>query len=184
MSWFLERTTLIVSIFGLNFPFKVHFLENLGEKTPKCFPAASFSCVFWRNFYRSNVVPQSNSTTALRYTPASSIMFSVIKAYWDFIKVNSGLFRDSQPSVWPLHILNQLTRHIQKHRALFSHIQARTLCNACICRNLVYSESWNTQNSSIIASLHLESCQIYAFTNIQSSDILKTRHIFRTLAKI
>ena len=28
----------------------------------------------------------------------------------------------------------------------------KTLCNACICRNLAYSEFWNIQNPSIIAS--------------------------------
>ena len=36
---------------------------------------------------------------------------------------------------------------IQPYSGIF-----RTLCNAYICRNLTYSESWNIQNASIIES--------------------------------
>ena len=35
-----ERKPLIVFIFGLNYPFKMQFYKDLGEKTPKCFHAA------------------------------------------------------------------------------------------------------------------------------------------------
>ena len=57
----------------------------------------------------------------------------------------------------------------------------RTLCNACIRRNLAYSESWNIQNSFIIASQRIFRILSYLrkFSNIQNSDIFKTRHIFR-----
>ena len=57
----------------------------------------------------------------------------------------------------------------------------RTLCNACIRRNLAYSESWNIQNSFIIASQRIFRILSYLrkFSNIQNSDIFKIRHIFR-----
>ena len=53
-----------------------------------------------------------------------------------------------------------LSRHLQNPpmgRGVYSSIIKpylsilETLCNACICRNLAYSESWNTQYPSIIA---------------------------------
>ena len=47
----------------------------------------------------------------------------------------------------------------------------RTLCNAWICRNLAYSESWNIQNPYIIAFR----------CNSQPTHIYKNLQIFRTL---
>ena len=38
----------------------------------------------------------------------------------------------------------------------------RTLCNACICRNLTYSKTWNIQNPSIIAS----QCTVLKINNL------------------
>ena len=57
----------------------------------------------------------------------------------------------------------------------------RTLCSACIRRNLAYSECSNIQNSFIIASQRIFRILSYLrkFSNIQNSDIFKTRHIFR-----
>ena len=52
-------------------------------------------------------------------------------------------------------------RYMQRYSSIFSIIKAysglcrttlKTLCNACICSNLVYLESWNIQNLFIIAS--------------------------------
>ena len=44
----LGKKALIVSIFGLNFPFKIQFSEYLEEKTPRYFPLGPFftKCVF------------------------------------------------------------------------------------------------------------------------------------------
>ena len=50
----------------------------------------------------------------------------------------------------------------------------RTLCNACICRNLTYSKSWNIQNLSIIAS----QC---VFRTLSYLQIYKNLQIFRSL---
>ena len=62
----------------------------------------------------------------------------------------------------------------------------RTLYNACICRNLTYSESWNIQNPSITISQHIfrTLSNLRKFTKIQNSDIFKTLHMCRTLSKI
>ena len=42
----LGRKALIVSIFGLNFPFKIQFQKYLGETLPKCFPVGPLFLVF------------------------------------------------------------------------------------------------------------------------------------------
>ena len=147
-------------------------------------------------------------TLFFRYMPSYSIIFSVIKAFenciLNIIKAYSGLFRHIQHLVtlaysWPCHILSPSifrTRGLFKtlwnvdqtysepcHRELFSHIQTfRNLRKACIRRNLAYSESWNIQNPSITASRRIFRTVLYErkFTNIQKSNIFKTRHIFRT----
>ena len=55
--------------------------------------------------------------------------------------------------IWTRHIQNPVivgtvySGIIQRYSGIF-----RTLCNACICRNLAYLEFWNIQNPSIIAS--------------------------------
>ena len=41
-----------------------------------------------------------------------------------------------------------------------------TLCNACICRNLVYLESWNIQNLSVTGSLLIFIMVIFTETGI------------------
>ena len=66
---------------------------------------------------------------------------------------------------------------IQPHSGKF-----KTLCNACICRNLSYSESWNIQNSACWRIFRTQS-YLQKFTNIQDSDIFKTWHIFKTFSK-
>ena len=58
----------------------------------------------------------------------------------------------------------------------------KTLCNACICRNLSYSESWNIQNSACWRIFRTQS-YLQKCTNIQDSDIFKTWHIFKTFSK-
>ena len=82
-------------------------------------------------------------------------------------------------------VLNRSALVPQTPSPLYSEI-FRTLCNAYIRRNLAYSESWNIQNPSIIASRRIFRTLSYLrkFTNIQNSDIFKTPHIFRTLSKI
>ena len=61
----------------------------------------------------------------------------------------------------------------------------RALCSACIHRNVAYSESWNIQNTSIIAyrRIFITLSYLRKFTNIQNSDMFKTRNIFRTSKK-
>ena len=58
------------------------------------------------------------------------------------------------------------------HRALFSQIQTYSEP----CATLAYSESWNIQNPSIIASRRIFRASSYLrkFENSQNSDILKT----------
>ena len=70
------------------------------------------------------------------------------------------------------------------HRALFSHIH--NLAQRLHMQKLVYLESWNSQNSSIIASqlLFISLPCLQEFANIQNPEIFKARHIFRTLSKI
>ena len=68
-------------------------------------------------------------------------------------------------------IFKTLTRHIQNHiivKKVYSGIIQsylgifRTICNVCTCRNLAYSEFWNIQNPSVIASdTYSEPCYIY-----------------------
>ena len=104
-----------------------------------------------------------------RYMPAYSIIFSVIKACSRILR-HQGTFRliqaQSAPCVTltylqPCHILSPgifgtgvlfktlwtLTRHIQ-NTAISGHYSVifRTLCNACMCRNLAYSKYWSIQN--------------------------------------
>ena len=45
-----------------------------------------------------------------------------------------------------------MARHIQNPAIGYYLAIFRTLCNACICRNLPCLESWNIQNPSIIVS--------------------------------
>ena len=62
----------------------------------------------------------------------------------------------------------------------------RTLCNACIRRNMAYSKSWNIQNRSITAFWHMpvrNLSYLWKFTKIQNPDIFKTWYIFRTLSE-
>ena len=109
-----------------------------------------------------------------------SALLRHIHAYWAIIKAYLDLFRDMQNSEWPSHIYNlvifwaliylepvpcsklckTLTKHIHNPsivRTVYSGIfqpcssACQTLCNACICRNPTYSESWNIQNPTIIA---------------------------------
>ena len=103
---------------------------------------------------------------------AYSALLRLNHAYWDIIKAYSGLFRHILHPVWLFHIHNfaifwalaylapetyltlceTLTRHIQN--PTIGHYLAifRTLGNTCIRRNLAFSQSWNIQNPSIIAS--------------------------------
>ena len=104
-----------------------------------------------------------------------------ILRYTGIFKAHSGLFRHIQHSVQPSHIHNlaifwalaylepeaylkpceTLTRHIQN--PIIGHYSDifRTLCNAYIHKNLAYSESWNIQNPSIVASRRiLRTCRI------------------------
>ena len=89
-----------------------------------------------------------------------SALLRHIHAYWDIIYAYSSLFSTlSSPHIHNLAVFwaylkpcETLTRHIQK--PTIGHYSAifRTLYNASIRRNLAYSESWNIQNPSIIAS--------------------------------
>ena len=150
-----------------------------------------------------------------RHIQAYSALLRHIHEYWDIIKAYPGLFRHIQHPVKPSHIYNltifeslaylepkayskpykTLNRHIQNLtivRTVYSSIIQqysdifRTSCNACLWGNLAYSESWNIQNSSIIASRRIFRALSYLrkFTNIRNSGIFKTRHIFRTPSKI
>ena len=86
-------------------------------------------------------------------------------------------FAYSQPCYIPNHegyskSCETLIRHLQNPaivRTVYSSIVQsylgilETLCNTCICRNLAYSEFWNTQYPSIIAShAYSELCHIFA----------------------
>ena len=59
----LERKALILSITGLNFPFKMQFWEYLRRKNSKMFHwGTPFSCVFDKMFIEvPEVVPQPNT---------------------------------------------------------------------------------------------------------------------------
>ena len=67
------------------------------------------------------------------------------------------------------HIQNPPQGIIQPYSDIF-----RTLCNACICRNLTYSKSWNIQNLSIIASQCI-------FRTLSYLQVYKNLQIFRSL---
>ena len=77
-----------------------------------------------------------------------------------------------------------LTSHTKNFQALFSHIQASSEpCTTLTYAETQYSESWNIQNTSIIASWGIFRTLPYSwkFTNIHKCHISKTRHIFKTL---
>ena len=154
-----------------------------------------------------------------RYIQEYSALLMHIYVYWGIIKAYSAprvTLAYSKPChIWSLGIF--ITEGIFKtlwtfdqahsepcHRTVYSDIIQpysgifRTLCNAYICRNLAYWESWNIQNISIIASRHLfrtlsylrklgKPCVTLAywqFWNNQNPDMFKTQRIFRTLSKI
>ena len=54
-----KKKALIGSIFRLNFPFKMYFSENLGEKNSKMFSCGASFTFFWRNVYWCALVPQN-----------------------------------------------------------------------------------------------------------------------------
>ena len=125
----------------------------------------AYSCLF--------IQPNSAPCITLAYLQTCHILSpgifrtgSLLKTLWEFDQVYSELC----------------------HRTLFNHIQVlfRTLRNSSISRNLAYLESWNIQNSSIIAYRHIFRILPYwrKFRNMQNSDIFKTRQIFRILSKI
>ena len=81
------------------------------------------------------------------------------------------------------HIQNSDKRHYSD--ILCNACTFRTLCNACIRRNMAYSKSWNIQNRSITAFWHMpvrNLSYLWKFTKIQNPDIFKTWYIFRTLS--
>ena len=117
-----------------------------------------------------------------KHIKAYSAFLRHIHTYWGFIEAYTSLFKHIQHPVQPLHICATLaifpvlaylgletyskpcetfTRHMQNPaivRTVYSGIIQsysdifRTFCNACKCKNLVYLESWNIQNPSIIVS--------------------------------
>ena len=91
----------------------------------------------------------------------------------------------SEPETY-LKPCETLTRHIQNPVIGYYSDIFRTLCNIWVGRNLAYSESWNIENSSIIASQCILRTLSYLqkFKNIQNTDMFKTQHIFRTLLKV
>ena len=93
-----------------------------------------------------------------RYISTYSRIFRI--AYWEFrsIPAYSAPFVTLAYSQ-PYHIPSQgVFRTGDVFRTVYSGIIqsysgiSRTLCNAYLCRNLIYSESWNFQNPSIISS--------------------------------
>ena len=102
-----------------------------------------------------------------RYMQEYSNIFSIIKAYSRILRHYYGIVRLIQAYSAPCVTVayskpcETLTRHIQNPaivRIVYSDISKaysgifRTLSDACICRSLAYSESWNIQKHSIIAS--------------------------------
>ena len=68
---------------------------------------------------------------------------------------------------------------IQPYSGIF-----RTLCTACICRNLLEILEYSEPFHNCIPT-HIQNPGIFTkFTNIQNSDIFNMCHIYRTLSKI
>ena len=164
----------------------------------------------------------------IRYIEAYSSLLSYIHTHWGILKVYSGIFSTlcnhrifttlPYSEHWHLgpeaysNLCETLTRYIQKSasvKTVYSVITQphsgvfATLCNACICRPLEYSESWNIQNPSVnCIPMHNQNPVIvtkigkpWETLKIQNPDILRilehsepwhihTRYIFRTLSKI
>ena len=119
--------------------------------------------------------------SSYRQTYSSISTLRHIHIYWGIIKAYSRLFRHIQHSLQPSHIRilsvfrtlayleleayskhsETLKRHLQNStivKTVYSGIIQsysgiiRTLCNACICRNLAFLELWNIHYPSIIVS--------------------------------
>ena len=122
--------------------------------------------------------------SSYRRTYSSISTLRHIHIYWDIIKAYSSLFRHIQHSLQPSRICilsifrplayleleaylkhsETLKRHLQNStivKTVYSGIIQsysgiiRTLCNACICRNLAFLELWNIYYPSIIASCRI-----------------------------
>ena len=85
-----------------------------------------------------------------------------IRKYWDIILAFSGLLSAPHKAhiftillyiYWAyLKPCETLTRHIKNPAIGHYSATLKTLYNACIRRNLAYTQSWNIQNPSIITS--------------------------------
>ena len=121
---------------------------------------------------------QNSELCLFRYMQAYSSKFSIIKSYSCILRYFWGIFSFIQAYLRPCVAIaysepynleadayskpfGSLTRHIQNPatvRTVYLSIIKpyssifKTLLNACIFRNLAYSESWNNQISSITAS--------------------------------
>ena len=139
----LEKKAQIVSIFGLNFPFKIKFWKCLGEKTPKCFPVGPFFLVFLTNclsvYCSSTKPPQpwkfSSCVPALRQCFfCKRLHLKYLTVVWICLCLDNCSVICTVTLHYVLHqthlkfrhihnsVYSDICRHIQAYSALLHHI--------------------------------------------------------------
>ena len=143
------------------FKFSIQYvvLRLSRRKVSKMFPCgASFSCVFDEmfvevfQFHNSRIY--THIETLLRHIQAYSAPCVTLAYSQPCHILNPDISRTAGVFKTMRNVDQTYLKLCHRHYStIFRHIQNLVyIQNTCICRNLAYSESWNIQNSSIIAS--------------------------------